>query len=292
MTRVGYLPIHSMKNIRRRGKAIESKTQILAVIGTAILIAFIAWISIKPSHDRNWNIDQAILPEAEINGSLVHIKNIRNFTYRSTSDYTPGYYDKTFDLAKLERVYYIVEPFSDFKGAAHTFVSFEFEGPEFVAVSTEIRKEQGETFSAFNGLFKRYELMYVIADERDAVKLRSNYRKDDVFIYPIKTTKERMQTMFLSLMERTNELKEQPEFYNTLTNTCTTNIVSHVNTVVPGRVPLDPRILFPGYSDKFAYELGLIDTNLSFEESRQKFRINERAEKYADHPDFSEKIRQ
>jgi len=270
----------------------KRKQKILIVIAAVAVVTTGWWASIRPSHNRNWTLDQAVLPEAEIDGNLVHIKNIRNFTYRSTSDYTPGYYDKTFDLTKLERVYYIVEPFSDFKGAAHTFVSFEFEGPEFVAVSTEIRKEQGESFSALKGLFKRYELMYVIADERDAVKLRSNYRKDDVFIYPIKTTKERMQTMFLSLMERTNGLKEKPEFYNTLTNTCTTNIVSHVNTVVPGRVPFDPRILFPGYSDEFAYELGLFDTDLSFEEARQKFRINELAEEYADSPDFSQKIRQ
>src|SRR5688572_19601532 len=122
----------------------------------------IGWLSITPSNHRNWNLDQVVLPEAEINGSLVTIRNIRNFTYRSTTDFTPAYYDRTFDLAELQRVYYIVEPFSDFKGAAHTFVSFEFTGPEFVAISPEIRKEQGEVFSAFKGLFKRYELMYVI----------------------------------------------------------------------------------------------------------------------------------
>jgi len=250
------------------------------------------WISLRPSHDRDWTVDQAVLPEATIDGDLVHIKNIRNFTYRSTTDYTPSYYDKTFDLSKIKNVYYIVEPFSDFAGAAHTFLSFEFEGPEFVAISTEIRKEKGESFSAFKGLFKQYELMYVVADERDAVKLRSNYRKDDVFIYPINTTQDRVRTMFLEMVKRVNEIKDTPEFYNTITNTCTTNIVSHVNTVVPGRVPLDPRILLPGYSDTFAYELGLIATDMSFEETRERFHINERAEKYADYPDFSVKIRE
>lgn len=258
-----------------------------------LLIGFLAiWFSIQPSNDRNWNLDQVLLPEAEIKGNLVHIKNIRNFTYRTTSDYVPGYYDKTFDLTKLQRVYYIVEPFSDFKGSAHTFVSFEFAGSDFLAISTEIRKEQGESFSALKGLFKRYEIMYVIADERDVIKLRSNYRKDDVFVYPIKTTPDRIQTMLVSMLRRANELKEKPEFYNTLTNTCTTNIVSHVNTVLPGRIPLDPRILLPGYSDKFAYELGLIDTDLSFEAARAKFRINERAEQFAESENFSVKIRE
>jgi len=262
------------------------------VAGVGLLVLAVWWSSIRPSHARDWVLDQLVLPEATIEGDLVHIKNIRNFTYRSTTDYTPGYYDKTFDLSKIKNAYYIVEPFSDFEGAAHTFVSFEFEDSEFVSISTEIRKEQGESFSAFKGLFKQYELMYVIADERDAVKLRSNYRKDDVFIYPIKTTKERMQTVFLDMVQRANQLKEEPEFYNTLTNTCTTNIVSHVNAAVPGRVSLDPRILFPGYSDTFAYELGMIDTDLSFEAARERFRINERAEEYADSPDFSVRIRE
>lgn len=265
----------------------------IAIAAALLLVGvLVIWFSIQPSHSRNWTLDQAVLPEATIDGDLVHIENIRNFTYRSTSDYTPDYYDKTFDLSRIKNVYYIVEPFSDFEGAAHTFVSFEFEGPEFVSISTEIRKEQGESFSAFKGLFKQYELMYVIADERDVVKLRSNYRKDDVFVYPIKTTKERMQKTFLEMVKRANEIKNKPEFYNSLTNTCTTNIVSHVNTVVPDRVPLDPRILFPGYSDKFAYELGLIDTDLSFEAARAKFHINERAEKYANSSNFSVKIRE
>ena len=263
---------------------------VLVLLGSGI--GFAVWhFLVRPSNDRNWSVDQAILPEAQVNGNLVHIKNIRNFAYRSTEDYTPDYYNKTFDITKLKKVYYIVEPFSDFEGSAHTFVSFEFEGPEFIAISIEIRKEQGETFSAFKGLFKRYELMYVIADERDVVKLRSNYRKDQVYIYPIQTTPDRMQKMFLDMVNRANKLKEQPEFYNTLTNTCTTNLANHVNTIAPGRVPLDPRIFLPGYSDKFVYDLGLIDTDLSFEEARTKFHINERAEKHSNSPDFSIKIR-
>lgn len=269
----------------------KRKKKIFISIAALAVIAIAWWLSIRPSHNRNWTPDQAVLPTAEIDGNRVAIKNIRNFTYRTTSDYTPGYYDKTFDLTALQRVYYIVEPFSDFKGAAHTFVSFEFAGPEFLAISTEIRKEQGESFSALKGLFKQYEIMYVIADERDVVKLRSNYRRDDVFIYPIKTTPERARAMFVAMLERANQLNAAPEFYNTLTNTCTTNLVRHVNTIVPGRIPLDPSILFPGYSDTFAYELGLIDTHLPFEEAREYFRINDLAEKYADRPDFSEKIR-
>jgi len=255
------------------------------------LVVLIVWLSISPSNNRNWNTDQAILPSAEIEGNLIHIHNIRNFTYRSTTDFTPAYYDKTFDLTKLKKIYYIVEPFSNWEGSAHTFVSFEFESSQFISISIEIRKEKGEGFSAWKGLLKQYEIMYVIADEWDVVKLRSNYRKDSVFIYPIKTTPERMQKVFLEMIQSANKLKDKPEFYNTLTNTCTTNLVHHANSIVPGRIPFSYKVLFPGYSDRLAYDLGLIDTNLSFEETRAKYKINERADKYADSPDFSQKIR-
>lgn len=265
-----------------------------ALIAIPVLILstiFIVGALTTPSTARNWTVDQAIMPEAEINGDSVAIKNVRNFSYMSATEYTPAYYDKTYDLSKLKAVYYIVEPFSGFVGSAHTFLSFEFEGDEFVSISVEIRKEKGESFSAVKGLFNQYELMYVIADERDVVKLRSNYRKDLVYVYPIKTTKEKIREVFVDMLSRANKLKDDPEFYNTLVNTCTTNLVAHVNKITPKRVPFSYKVLLPAYSDELAYELGLIDTDLSLEEAREKFLINERAEKYADDPDFSRRIR-
>src|SRR3989344_8920894 len=149
----------------------------LVIVVISFLVFKVFW---RPSNDRDWELDQALLPFAEIDGSLVSIHNIRNFSYNSTTDYTPRYYDKTVDVSKLKNVYYIVEPFSTFAGSAHTFVSFEFEGDQFVAISVEIRKEKGEKFSAFKGLFDRYEMMYVFGDENDLIKLRSNYRNDTV----------------------------------------------------------------------------------------------------------------
>ena len=260
---------------------------------TAILIltGILYLLFLKPSNDRNWSPDQKVLSYADIDGDTIKIRNIRNFNYRTTTDYDPSYYDKTFDLKKLKSVWYIVEPFSGYKGAAHTFLSFGFEGDEYVSISVEIRKQVGESFSAVKGLLRQYELMYVIADEKDVVKLRSNYRKDRVFIYPIKTTPDKMRTLFLDMLERTNKLKEKPEFYNTIWSTCTTNIVSHVNKIVPGRVPFRFDILLPANSDRLAHELGLIETNLTLDETRKKFEINERALKYADSPEFSKKIR-
>lgn len=265
------------------------KRLILVVI--ALLI--IAYLSIKPSNNRQWNIDQQVLPEITINGGQVSIKNIRNFTYRTKDDYTPGYYDKTFDLAKLKNVYYVVEPFSGHgAGAAHTLLSFEFEPGNFVAISVEIRKEIGETFSPWKGLLKQYELMYVIGDERDLIKLRSNYRHDQVYLYPMAGSIEKKQALFLDMLARAQKLQAKPEFYNTIFSTCTTNLVAHLNKISPNRVPFSFKVLMPAYSDELAYDLGLIDTDLTFFEAQQKYLINDRALKYADNPNWSVRIRQ
>lgn len=259
----------------------------LTALGMIVIIAMR-----KPSNDRNWALDQSILPSVLISEDIVKVKNIRNFKYTSETEYNPNYYDKSFDLNKIESVDFVLEPFSDWEGAAHTFLSFGFENDEYLAVSIEIRKEREEEFSAFKGLFNKYEIMYVIADERDVVKLRANFRKDEVYIYPIKTEKEKVKELFLDMMVRAQKLETEPEFYNTFTNTCTTGILLHVNKISPKKIPFDFRVLMPGYSDKLGYELGLFDTELSFEDARKKFLINGRAEKFADDANFSKLIRE
>lgn len=275
-----------MKYIKLLGKLILWVIAIIVIAYVALVIV------VRPSNDRDWTVDQAVLPYAEINGNKVSIHNIRNFSYKTTSDYTPNYYDATFDLSEIKNVYFIVEPFSGHAvGAAHTFLSFEFEGDKFVSISVEIRKEKGESFSASKGILRQYELTYVVADERDVVKLRSNYRHDKVFVYPIKTTPEKMRAIFVNMLERANELKEKPEFYNTLVSNCTTNIAKHVNEITPGKVSWNITYLLPENSDRYVYDVGLIDNALPFEETRAKHLINDLAEKYADSPDFSLKIR-
>ena len=260
-------------------------------LGIALLAMALLYMLIQPSNDRAWTPDQRVLPSAQFEGNRVTIRNIRNVEYRSPSDYTVRHYDRTFNLDALESVWFLVEPFEGMQGPAHTLVSFGFGGNDFVAVSVEIRKEVGESFSPLRGVLKRYELMYVVADERDVIKLRSNYRRDTVYLYPVKTTPERRRRMFVEMLERANSLVNRPEFYNTLTNTCTTNIVRHVNTIAPRRVPLSYKVLLPAYSDELAHDLGLIDTDLSLEDARRRFRINDRAERFADDPEFSTRIR-
>lgn len=249
------------------------------------------YFSIRPSNDRDWSPDQAVLPWTELDGRRAHVHNIRNLHYRSVSDYDLAYYDRTFDLDKLRSGWFVVEPFADLGGAAHTLLSFGFEGDEYLAISVEIRKERGEEFSPWKGLLRQFELMYVVGDERDLLGLRANHRHDDVYLYPVRAPRERLEAVFVSMLERANRLRRRPEFYNTLTNTCTTNIVRHVNQLVPGRVPWSYKVLLPGYADELAYEVGLLDTDLPFAEARRRFRINERAVRHAASADFAAEIR-
>ena len=244
-----------------------------------------------PSNDYNWSPDQAVLPRAEIREPLVTVRNIRNCDYRTEQDYDVRYYDKTFDLGRLDGVYFIVVPFPETPRLAHTFLSFSFTGGDYLAVSAEVRKEKGQTYSPLNGLFNQYQIMYVVGDERDLIGLRANYRLNDVYLYRARATPQQGRALFVDMMQRVNKLAEKPEFYNTLTNNCTTNIVQHVNRLSPHRVGFDYRVLLPGYSDRLAYDLGLLDTDLSFEATRERARITREACLYRESPTFSADIR-
>lgn len=244
-----------------------------------------------PLLDREWSKDQTVPAEVIFNGDIVTIKNVRNFSYKSTADYTPGYYDTTVNLKDLTGVDYIVEPFGDI-GAAHTFLSFGFEDGQQIAISIEIRKEIGESFSPWLGVLNQYELMYVIADERDVVDLRANHRLHDVYLYPTTANREKAKMLFISMLQRANKLQTEPEFYNTLRSNCTTNIASHINEITPNRISFDWRLILPEKSDELAKELGLIAPGLSIEEARAKYRINDKAKEFEGQEDFSILIRQ
>ena len=269
-----------------------SRSRRRALLALLILAPLLGgWFSVRPRGDRTWTPDMAVMPSARFDGDSVHIAGIRNAEYRSTDNFTVAHYDRSFDLRSLESVWYLVEPFGDMKGPAHTLVSFGFSDGSYVAISVELRREPGESFSPVKGLLKQYELMYVVADERDVIRLRTNYRHDDVFLYPVRATAEQRRRLLVSMLERANRLREHPEFYNTLTNTCTTNIVRHVNELAPGKVPFSYKVLLPGYSDRLAYDLGLLDTDLPFEEAKARHHISARALRYADDPAFSALIR-
>lgn len=244
-----------------------------------------------PSNDRTWSPDQATLPYAVMRGDEVDVHNIRNCAYFSTDDYVLQHYDKTFRLDDLETVDFIVVPFTKNSRLAHTMLSFGFRGDEYLAVSVEIRKELGETYAAWKGSLRQYELMYVLGDERDLIRLRTNFRNDDVHVYRATAQPEDVQALFRDVLARVNKLHDEPEFYDTLTNNCTTNIMGHVNRLKPNRIPYTYHVLLPGLSDRLAYDLGLIDKSLPFRDTKERANVSRLARLAGDSPEFSAAIR-
>jgi hypothetical protein len=268
-----------------------SRRAALAVMAVGCAAVF-GWIqTVKPSQTRDWAPDQGRAARATVEGPLVTLHDVRDFRYRSTTDWDAAWYDATYDTRQLGRAWFIVEPFSGFEGAAHTMVSFGFDDGRFVTISVEVRREKGETYSVLGGLFRQFELLYVVGDERDLVQLRSNHRRDEVYLYPVKASRERIVAFFLDMVARMNALHERPEFYDSFTNNCTTNLVRHFEKVGELDVPYDHRTLLPAYSDELAYELGLIDTDVSLAQTRERHRINTRALAAANRDDFSLRIR-
>ena len=246
---------------------------------------------VKPSNDRDWTPGMEVMPRADILGNRVTVHNIRSSRYRTYDDFDVYYYDKTFDLGKLTTVDFIEVPFNDMPGIAHTMLSFGFQDKDYVAVSVEIRREKGQKYSVIKGFLRQYGLIYVVADEQDVITKNANKSPAEVYLYRSTATPQQARELFVDVMKRVDNLIDKPEFYNTLTNNCTTNIRTHINHLKPDRVPYDYRVLLPGYADSLAYDLGLIEQHGTFEQTKQQARINYQAYLYRDDPDFSQKIR-
>lgn len=249
--------------------------------------------SLRPSHERAWVEPHSVLPRVRFADSVVHVSGVRDFAYRTADDYTAAYRERSYDLRRLDRAWLVLSPFgTGWRGPAHVFLSFGFSDGTFVSVSVEARREAGEEYSLVKGMLRRYELMYVVAEERDAIGLRAAVWDDAVHLYPIRAEAPHVRAVFVEMMRRVDGISRRPEFYNTLTNNCTTNILDPVNRVARPRIPYGPRILLPGYLDEVAYARGLVDTELPLEDARAAFRVNERAKAaLASGADFSRAIR-
>lgn len=261
-----------------------------AIFFTAILIW---WLNISPSNQRQWQSDAATLAYGSFEGDKVTLHNIRNFDYQSEFDYKPNYYTKTFDLNKLQGIdllaVYWMGP-----AIAHTMLSFHFGGNDYLTVSIEARKEQNEGYSTIKGFFRQYELIYFVADERDVIRLRTNYRKnppEQVYLYRVQGPVENARRLFLAYIAKINELHAHPEFYNTLLDNCTTAIWfrSRIN---PEHVPFSWKILLSGYVPEYLYETQRLDTSRPFEELQRQAHINSRAEAADQSDAFSARIRE
>ena len=267
--------------------------RVLAAYLAVLAVVIVWWRGIEPSNERDWQADVAVLPYADIAGDEVLVHNIRNFDYRTETDYTPAYYDKRFDVRKLEGVDLIAVYWMG-PAIAHTFASFAFAGGEHLAISIETRKEKAEGYSTIKGFFRQYELYYVVADERDVIRLRTNYRHDppeDVYVYRLQGSIENGRRLFMEYMKQINALRVRPEFYNTLTSNCTTAI--WYNTLINAdHLPFSWKILASGYVPEYLYEAGRLDTSVPFSDLKRQAHVNARAQSAGADVDFSRRIRE
>lgn len=289
----------------QKGKSSRFAEVRFSIIGTGYLLLVGLLISLSgcqsvqtndlldrvvPTNDRAWVADMQRLSTAEIQGDEVLVRNIRNCQYVTATDYVVNYYDRRIRLDELQTVDFIVVPFKA-KSLAHTMLSFGMSDGSYLCVSAEIRRELGEDYSPLLGVSNQFELYYLVADERDVIRLRTRYRDAEVFVYPTVATPENARELFLDVMRRANQLATRPEFYHTVTNNCTTNIVEHVNKLQPQRVPFAWQVLLSGNSAKYAYDLGLLDNRLPFEELQELAKVNLLVDENFDAADFSRRIR-
>lgn len=248
------------------------------------------WSSIPPRNDRDWQRDVARAPTAERQGSLVTVRDVRSFDYRSETDFDERWDVRRYDLERVAGL----DLFVSYWGPtlyAHTIMSFAFDDGPPLAVSIETRKEKGESYSALRGFFRQFELVYVLADESDVVRLRTSYRGERVFLYRLDTSPAGARALLEQYLEEANALARRPAWYNAFTENCTTAIWRNVRVLSPDN-PFDWRLLANGYVDRMLYERGRVDTRLPFAELRSRSDVTDRVRACAEGEDFSRCIRE
>lgn len=246
-----------------------------------------------PSNDREWAEDHARLVHVGFGGGEVRVAGMRDFRHRPDGNVEPRYREESYRAEDAVRTWFVLAPFATrYRALAHSFVSFEFEGGRFVAISVEARREEGEEYALLGGMGRAFELAYVVGTEEDLLGLRA-VRGDTLFFYPSVATPVQTWTLFVDMLDRSQEVHALPEFYNTLFNNCTTNLRDHVNRLTPGRLPWGWGVLLPGFSDALALERGLLDTPLPLGEARARHRVDEgvRGALASGGEDFSVRIR-
>ncbi len=262
---------------------------ILPLAGFLCVLAY-EW-QIQPKTNAHYPLSVERTAYAEFRGDKVTLHNIRNAGYRTVDDFDVRWETREYDLRDLRTLDVFVN-YWGMDAIAHVFVSFGFTDGRYLAVSIEYRPEVGESYGTFKGLFKQYEIIYVWADERDIARLRTNYRKEDVYLYRTTLAPEQIRKFFVSMLERTNALHNQPEFYNTVTQSCTNTLGDHMIETRAFDRPFWKRRILTGSVDRRLYEMGLLETlGKPFQELRAQSKINAKAQAADRDSKFSEKIR-
>src|SRR5580698_6763327 len=247
------------------------------------------WQQIAPSNDRMWADDVARISSGTVDGGHVTLHNVRNFDWRTNDDYTQRWETRSYDLDKLDSVDMIMS-YWDGWAIAHMLVSFGFSDGQHVAFSVEVRREKNKTYSEIGGFFKRYGLSIIAADERDVIRVRTNVRGEDDYLYRIRMPLPAMRTLFLGYVAQADQLVNVPRFYNTITVNCTT-LVYHMMKRIIGYLPWSYRLLFTGYLPAYVYRVGGLDQRFTLEELRALGRITDRARQSDRSDSFSADIR-
>jgi hypothetical protein len=257
----------------------------------ALFAAVLVWFcSLRPTNDRDWAPGSARLARVEVAGDQATVRNVRHFDYRTASDFTPRWEDRTYDLSRIRSMDLMLSHWGS-KALAHAMVSFGFDDGRNLAVSVEIRKEKSEAYSPTQGVFRQYEKIYIFADERDVVRLRTEFRHEDVHLYRTTATPEQVRRIFMSYAAGANALADHPEFYNSLTGNCASAVVTRVKEAgIPAKMTFET--LFPGYAARYMHAHGAVDTGMPFEELQARSRINAAAHAAGDGEDFSARIRE
>ncbi len=271
---------------RWRRPAIAFTGLAVVVVGTAAGLR-----AVGPRTGLEYVPEQDVMPEVRFEGGRAHVANVRAFTYDGDSVAERRYVDRVYDLDAVRRVWFGLSPFASWRGPAHAFLSFEFADSRFLAVSVEARKEVGEIYSPARGLARRFELMLVIGDEADVIGLRTQVYDDPVYLYPARATPAQARELLETLLLRAEQLRTEPEFYNTIWNNCATNLADAINDVTPDRIRWNRGLVLPGYSDAWAARIGLLDIDGDLDQVRETYRINERARAAYGRDDFSLAIR-
>jgi hypothetical protein len=256
----------------------------------AVVAVFLWWLSIEPRLDRDWAPEYAELPRAEIHGDQVTLHNVRNFVYRGETDFEPRWETRSYDLSKLTGVD-LAFSFWGSPHIAHTIMSFQFADGPPLAISIETRREKTESYSAIRGFFRQYELYYVVADEQDVLKLRTNFRGETVRLYRMRTPLTRARAMLISYLEEVNELAERPRWYNAALHNCTTSILVHT-TAAGAPMPWHWQLLANGHLDELLYRQGVIQNRIPFAELRERSDISARGKQAGDDPAWSALVRE
>jgi hypothetical protein len=272
---------------------LQGRWPILSLVAPSVIVLATAgwWFGLTPRNDRNWASDVARLPTVRFAGSRFTVDHVRDFVWRSDTDVDETWETRTYDLDAVDGV----DLFISYWGPqlyAHTIASWAFADGRHLAISIETRKEKGESYSALLGFFRRYELYYVVADERDVIGVRAAVRGERVFLYQLGASRRVARDLLRSYLERINELAAAPAWYNALTHNCTTVIGDHVDAVVTGGLVWDWRILANGRLDQLAYERRIVNTGLPFAALRERSDITVRAIAAHAAADFSSRIRE